>query len=313
MTDPVDPNEPSAWVPHESQPSYASQPPYGQQPEYGQPLYEQPPYGQPPYGEQPQYGQPPYGEPPQYGQPPYGQPPYGQPGQYGQAPYGQAPYGQAPYGQAPYGQPPSYPGQYGPPYPSESYLVPPPKSRTKLWIVLGVVAALVVAGASAGVISNSSSSTHHVSAPDSIGSYTRLHSTEAQSVEKHMRDVGSASGSAFISIATVASYGSGTGDVPNLIAVINSTKDLPDHASHSAQEIVDTMFIGLAGPNQAEQEDAGSHGGVVECTPATFGVAQETLCAWSDSSTTGILVAVNPALATTALAQLVAMLRDQID
>ena len=288
MTDPVDPNEPSAWVPHEAQPSYASQPPYGQQPEYGQPLY-----GQPPYGEQPQYGQP----------------PYGQPGQYGQAPYGQP--GQ--YRQAPYGQPPSYPGQYGPPYPSESYLVPPPKSRTKLWIVLGVVAALVVAGASAGVISNSSSSTHHVSAPDSIGSYTRLHSTEAQSVEKHMRDVGSASGSAFISIATVASYGSGTGDVPNLIAVINSTKDLPDHASHSAQEIVDTMFIGLAGPNQAEQEDAGSHGGVVECTPATFGVAQETLCAWSDSSTTGILVAVNPALATTALAQLVAMLRDQID
>lgn len=83
-----------------------------------QPMPGQQPYGQP-------YGQQPYGTPPP---PPAGQQPYGGE-QYGQPPFP----GQQPYGQQPYGQP-QYPGGPG----------APRKSRRTLWIVLGVIAAVLV-------------------------------------------------------------------------------------------------------------------------------------------------------------------------
>ena len=73
--------------------------------------------------------------------PPYGQPPY---------PYGEQP----PYGQPPgaYPPPPPYPGAYPPPPPQPysqqppGYFPPPQKSNSKkiVFIVLGVVAALLV-------------------------------------------------------------------------------------------------------------------------------------------------------------------------
>jgi hypothetical protein len=197
-------------------------------------------------------------------------------------------------------------------YPGEGY-VAPRQSRTKLWIGLGVVAALAAGGATAAIISTGSS-THHVTSPSTIGSYTRLQSTAAQSVEKRMRAAGDAAGTPFFKIATIASYGSGTGDVPNLITVSVATQDIPGHSSQSAQELVDQMFEGLSGPGQQpENEDAGSHGGVLECIPATFGAAQETLCGWSGKSTTGIVVSINPPLPTGSLANLVRTLRDEID
>lgn len=67
----------------------------------------------------------PYGQPPP---PPYGQPPYGQPQQ--------PPYGQPPYGQSPYGVPP---------VPNAVPPQQPKKGRRALWIVLGVIVALVLA------------------------------------------------------------------------------------------------------------------------------------------------------------------------
>lgn len=94
-----------------------------------------PAHGQPAYGAAPQYpGQQPYGQP--SGQQAYGQQPYGQP--YGQQPSGGAYPGQQQYGgEQPYGQP-QYPGQQ--PYGGQ----PPRKSRRTLWIVLGVIAAVLV-------------------------------------------------------------------------------------------------------------------------------------------------------------------------
>ncbi len=78
-------------------------------------MYNDPNQQQPP-------GQPPYGIPPQ-------QPPYGASSQ--QAPYGQAPYGEIPqYGQVP------------------NYVAPPPQKKSKktLWIILGIIGAILVLG-----------------------------------------------------------------------------------------------------------------------------------------------------------------------
>ena len=120
---------PGGATPPPDQP-YGQQP-YGQQPP-AQPYGQQPPaqpYGQQPTAQQP-YGQQPYTEP---GQPPYGQQPYG-----GQQPAGQ-PYAGEQYGQPQYpGQQP-YGGSGGPGGPGA-----PKKSRRTLWIVLGVIAAVLV-------------------------------------------------------------------------------------------------------------------------------------------------------------------------
>ncbi|MGY1802286.1 DUF4333 domain-containing protein [Blastococcus sp. SYSU D00922] len=99
-------------------------------PSYGAPAQPQQPYGQPPSGQQ--YGQPSYGAP-QYQQPygspqqppsqPYGAPQYGQQ-QYGQQPYGQ--YGQQPFGQQPYDRPAAAP------------------SKSRVGLIAGVTAGLLV-------------------------------------------------------------------------------------------------------------------------------------------------------------------------
>lgn len=65
------------------------------------------------------------------------------PGPYGQPPYGEPAYGQQqPYGQQPYGQP------YYPPPPPQPYAempqAPPPPKKSKLWLILGIVALTVV-------------------------------------------------------------------------------------------------------------------------------------------------------------------------
>ena len=121
------PNDGPDWT---TSPGGATPPPgqpYGQQP-YGQQPPAQP-YGQPPTAQQP-YGQQPYAEPVQ---PPYGQQQYG-----GQQPAGQ-PYAGEQYGQPQYpGQQP-YGGPGGPGGPGA-----PKKSRRTLWIVLGVIAAVLV-------------------------------------------------------------------------------------------------------------------------------------------------------------------------
>jgi Domain of unknown function (DUF4333) len=92
---------------------------------YGPPQQSAPPYGQQPYG-QPQYGQPQYG------------PPYGQP---------QQPYGAPQYGQQPYGAPG---GGFGPP-------AAPAKSRVGL--IVGVTAGILVLIALVVVLALTMSST----------------------------------------------------------------------------------------------------------------------------------------------------------
>lgn len=138
-----DPHKPD-WTSRPVPPPPPAPPHVGQDGQAGQegqvpapePQYGGPQYGAPQYGT-PQYGSPAYGTQPQYGQP--GQPPYGQ---QGQPEYGQAPYGQAPYSQPPYAQPPYDGGHYGQAFGQPA--APVRKSRKVLWIVLGVVGAVVI-------------------------------------------------------------------------------------------------------------------------------------------------------------------------
>jgi hypothetical protein len=102
--------------------------------------YERPQEPGPAYGP-PQQSAPPYGQQP-YGQPQYG-PPYGQP----QQPYGAPQYGQQPYGQQPYGAPG---GGFGPP-------AAPAKSRVGL--IVGVTAGILVLIALVVVLALTMSST----------------------------------------------------------------------------------------------------------------------------------------------------------
>ncbi|WP_422742493.1 septum formation family protein [Mycobacterium sp. WMMD1722] len=78
---------------------------------------------------------PPPGQPP-YGQPPHQQPPYGQYGQYGQPPN--------------YGQQPHYPPPPPQPYAGPPPMQPPKKNR--LWLILGIVAALLILAIAAVVV-----------------------------------------------------------------------------------------------------------------------------------------------------------------
>jgi hypothetical protein len=175
VTTPPNGSDGRQWQPPSGQ-SYGSpepppgygQPHYGQHPGPGQPGYQQPGQAQPGY-QQPGHGpQPSHGQP-GYGQPGYEQPGYEQPGQaqqgYGQQPgqgqgYGQQAgrpgseqppgrQGQGPYGQAGY-------GQYNTPPPDASSfgLPEPARKRPRRRYRALVVAALVIAGLTYGVVSS---------------------------------------------------------------------------------------------------------------------------------------------------------------
>jgi hypothetical protein len=133
---------------------------YGAPAAPGAPAYQPPSYEQPSYGQQPTQYLPP--APPAPAAPPAS--PYGQP-QYGQQPY-QPPQAQQPYQAQQYQAPaaPAYGGQYaapgGPGYPQQGGFGQPPapaakkKSRTGLFVILGVLAVVVIAAVIGVVLAN---------------------------------------------------------------------------------------------------------------------------------------------------------------
>jgi hypothetical protein len=283
VSDPVDPPQP--W--HAPAPTPPQRPPDPYPAQYGQPQYGQPQHGQPQYGP-PQYGPPQYG-PPQHGPPQYGQPQYGPPfaSHYGYAPPGWEPW----------------------------LAEPPPRSRTPLIVAL-VVAALLVAGAVAVVVGLTTTGTaspgRRIAAPDQVGAYHRLSDTASQTIENAMRDFAAGAGSAattFFNRATIAAYALDGGDTPSVIAVMIPTGQLPDGLA--ARSAVDQL-LSAAVPNSSAFPP-GAHGGALSCGATQFGVVDETVCAWSDSATTGLVASVNPAQPPGAVAQTVQRLRDLID
>jgi hypothetical protein len=324
-----DPNYPPYRQPGYGQPDYGSQqdpPPHGQQPPYGQqPSYGQPSYGQPPeYGQQPSYGQPSYGQPPEYGQQPsYGQQPtYGDQPSYGQSPYGQPTqvqpgyaqpgYAQPDYGQAPSYDPPSYrTSDFGA---SAPYGRPPRKSRTVLWISLGVVVVLAVGAAAIAVLyaatngdkGNTGTTATGTTAPPSTGAsadpfakernaslsapkklagLTKSTNKDLQKTADDLTD--QMKGSVPGSRDTIAAFYEDPNDQTKLVMVAGVTSDLADPDAE-----LDGTFRGLGTGglpvDNIKKTDAGPLGGVAKCGTSTAAGTPVAVCAWADHGSVGM-------------------------
>jgi hypothetical protein len=302
---------------HGQQPTYGGQPPYGQ-PSYGQPEYgQQPPYGQQPtYGGQPSYGQPDYGQQPTYGgQPSQGQPSYGQPS-YGQSEYGQTQvqpgYGQqSPYGQEPGYDPPAYStSDFG----SSPYGQPPRKSRSVLWISLGVVVVLAVGAAAIAVLyaatsgdkgnkGNTATGTtaqpsasatadpfakeRHasLSAPKNLAGLTKSTNKDLQKTADDLTK--QMEGSVRGARDTIAAFYEDPNDKSKLVMVAGVTSDLAD-----PDKELDGTFRGLGTGglpvSDVKKTNAGSLGGVAKCGNATAGGVPVAVCAWADHGSVGM-------------------------
>ena len=227
--------------------------------------------------------QPPYGGPPPTWQPP--------------VPTAAPPPWQPPGGYLPYPPPPP----------------PSPRRHTRLIIAIAVAGVLVVAAVVATVLVLRGGDTK-LAAPQSVAGYDRTTGTAAERVQSAIRGFASGVGGTTADVmnaATIAVY-SDQGDVPDLV-LVGLTRSQADASGAPSDDgtVVNELLAGAV-PG-ASAFDAGSHGGVLRCGSATFGAASETMCAWSDSHTVGMLVSISPARPPQELAQVTNQFRDKLD
>lgn len=247
------------------------------------PLSQQwsPPSDPPAYTLPPQYGPSQYGSPPQYGaQPHYGSSPggwYGPDGQW-------------------VTQPPTPPSSSG---------------RKTALIAAAVVVVLALAGIGAwlAVRKDSSGTPKKYGVPASFGGYSQLHGTTADRVDTAIRSLGNTAGGGaakrIFDAATIGVYAHNSGDQPVLIALI-----VPTSVSGSAggDGVARELLSGAVPDSTAFP--SGSRGGSTRCGTATFGAARETMCGWSDSHASGLLVSVNESMTASGLAAITQTFRD---
>lgn len=224
---------------------------------------------------------------------------------------------------ASYSPPPTpYPPQ-GHPYGFPGYSVPPPpgappaRSRARRNAIIAA-AVVVVVGAGAGLgwyftSSGGSSSSHRVKVPAAFDGYTQLTTSAAHQLEATMRSFGDTAGAGaakrIFDAASIAVYAKDSGDQPVLVALVVPTASTADGAS--ADEISSGLLQGAI--SQSSVYPSGPHGGVTRCGSTQFGIAAETMCSWSDSRTSGVVVSVNPPVPPTGLAGVSRSFRDQVE
>jgi hypothetical protein len=195
---------------------------------------------------------------------------------------------------------------------------PPPPTRSRALrtgLIVGAVVVLAAAGGIGWYLSSSGggSSAHRVSAPQSFAGYTRLTNSTAKGLESSMRSLGETAGGGaakrIFDAATIGVYAKNSGDQPVLISLALPTKAAD--SSESADEITSQLLQGAVTNGTAYS--SGSHGGVTRCGTAQFGAAAETMCAWSDPKTSGVLVSVNPPVSPAALASVSVAFRDDVE
>ncbi|MBV2153983.1 hypothetical protein [Kitasatospora sp. SUK 42] len=240
---------------------------------YGQ--GQQYPQGQPqPYGGQPPYGppqpQPPYGAPPQ--QPPYGYPPQ----QHYGPPQPQPPYGYPP--QAPYGQP--------------GY--PPPPSKGRGGLVIGlVVGALVLGGGGFAAwkflgASGDEGGRYKLSAPQTLLDGYVQKSAKDEAADMSKPEVAKF-GKDLHGLG--ASYGKGT-DVKNLdsLSIIGIYGEINDPDQIIADSKKESGGLTWTTPmTDYPAKDAHASSGKLSCGVAGViaGKPGPTVCVWADKSTYG--------------------------
>ena len=228
--------------------------------------------------------QPPYGGPPPAWQPPVptaAPPPWQQPGDY-----------------LPYPPPPP----------------PAPRRHTRLIVAIAVAGVLVVVAVVATVLVLRGGNDTTLTAPQSVAGYGRTTGAAAERVQSAIRGFASGVGGTTAEVmnaSTIAVY-SDQGDVPDLV-LVGLTRSRADASGAPSDDgtVVNELLAGAV--PDAAPFDAGSHGGVLRCGSATFGAASETMCAWSDSHTVGMLVSISPARPPQELAQVANQFRDKLD
>jgi hypothetical protein len=109
-------------------------------------------------------------------------------------------------------------------------------------------------------------------------------------------------------------YADNTGDLPTLIALTLPTSEMPKIIGADPDTVVSNLLSQAATPGTTVQTSSGRHGGSMQCAYSTSGAVHETLCAWSDGVTTGLLVSVEqPVMTPEALGTVGNDFRDYVD
>jgi hypothetical protein len=233
-----------------------------------------------------------------------------------------------PYMPPPRTEPPGYAPPYMPPSPEGSGAwpadpaaqsqwqpwmpaPPPAPARGRLTQIIVVVAVVVVLAAGVGIylVFGRGSSHRSIAIPATFDGYAKLDNSQSHQIESMMRGMISGSGAGgFFTAAAIGVYAKDSGDEPRLLVFAVPTGALP---SEARQGDVTQQLLTIV-PDTSEFP-AGPHGGEARCGTTSFGTVAETACAWSDTSTTGMMVSVGVGLAPSTLAQVQNDFRDQVD
>jgi hypothetical protein len=206
----------------------------------------------------------------------------------------EAPGGPASYGA---GLPRSYAD--GPPSVPYGAPLPPKKYRRGLLIGLVVVAAVVSVAVPAMsmwlVMAGPPGAPHEVHAivvPDTFGHYQRETGSDAQRIEKTMRQDMAPHGGAFTHARTAIYQRRGSTEPP-IVFIGLSAKDAPAAAKQlraaTPSEQVDWVFEPMGIKGSTKDYTAGPFGGVLRCGRGRDEDGTMVACAWADGSTIGMV------------------------
>ncbi|WP_285580512.1 hypothetical protein [Actinoallomurus iriomotensis] len=204
---------------------------------------------------------------------------------------------EAPGGPASYGDG-TLPGPYGAPgpWPYGPGPRPPKKNRRGLIIGLVIVAGVVVAAvplllAEAGSL-DAPHEVHAIVVPDTFGHYRRKTGSDAQRIEKTMRQDMAPHGGAFTHARTAIYQRRGSTEPP-VVFIGLSAKDAPAVArqlrSATPSEQVDWVFEPMGIKGRTKDYTAGPFGGVLRCGRGRDEDGTMVVCAWADGSTLGMV------------------------
>ncbi|HEV7192852.1 MAG TPA: hypothetical protein VGN35_06540 [Jatrophihabitantaceae bacterium] len=215
---------------------------------------------------------------------------------------------------APYPAPPGYAAPLGYAAPPGYPVPPPPNTRRPLvLIVVGLLVLVVVGVATAIALRPSSRHADRVPAPSSFGAYHRLDTAQAGQVEQSIRSFGNSVPAArsFYDAASIATYASDGTDQPSLILVVVRASTVAAMGATGTQATVDNLLAGST--TDSERFAPGPNGGAMNCGGAQFGATSETMCAWADAKTVGLVLSLEPPLDHAAAAAVTLAARAVVD
>jgi hypothetical protein len=172
---------------------------------------------------------------------------------------------------------------------------------------------LVVVGVTTAIALKPSHHVDRLTAPASFANYRRLDGAASTQVAQSLRAAGAAvpQAKAFYDAAAIAAYATNVSDQPALILIVVKASAVTGLGMTDPQSTVDDLLVASTSDNH--RYPPGPHGGAMNCGTAQFGAASETVCAWSDAQTVGLLVSARPALPEAQAAQVTLAARDAVD